>query len=139
MKPFLYYPPFMGEDHWKEKQWQRSYRQELLYPGWIWHILPFAVGPALVSTLLCIGHFYSPAPCSHLWDHQRQEGRDNINSPPHCQVQVMPQGSIQLPQIPNCIPEAPVNLKYGHHRNSALLLLERLDDRLHEGKPAGTA
>lgn len=45
---------------------------------------------------------------------------------------VMPQGSTQLPQIPNCIPEASANLKCGYHRESALSLLEMLDDRLHE-------
>lgn len=33
----------MGEDHQKEKQRQRSYRLEHLYPEWIWHMLPFAV------------------------------------------------------------------------------------------------
>lgn len=54
--PASVYPPFMGEDHQKEKQRQRSYRQEHLYPGWIWYMLPFAVVPVQVSTLPYIDH-----------------------------------------------------------------------------------
>lgn len=51
----------------------------------------------------------------------------------------MPEGSTQLPQIPNCVPEAPANLKRGHHRDSALSLHEMQDDRLHEDKLARAA
>lgn len=45
MKPLPHTLPFLG-DHQKEKQRQRSHRQECQRPGWIWHMLPFAKGLA---------------------------------------------------------------------------------------------
>lgn len=107
MKPLPHTLPFMGEDHQKEKQRQRSHRREHQCSGWM---LPFAVGwPQCPSSPILAIPSHRPIDLSLGQQKARKEGshylKTSLSGPSHARGFHTAAPNAQL-----CIPEAHAGL-----------------------------